>query len=100
MERADTHLGKNYTLCSDHFEDSEFLDPRKKEEGLHDKAVPTKFDFSRPPPKRSRKRSVTTQREPTPKKSTKKMRKGNNTQGAVLHHIGERGSWFVCLLVA
>ena len=43
-------LYKCYTLCANHFEDSQFMNPQAKKSLIHN-ALPTLFDVPNPPPK-------------------------------------------------
>ena len=43
------HLYKTYVLCSDHFEDNQFMNAAVKNRLIHN-AVPTLFDIPNPPP--------------------------------------------------
>ena len=60
-----------YTLCSKHFEDSQFMNPAKKNSLIHT-AVPTIFDVPNPPPSVTPKRPLPkhTCATPPPKPST------------------------------
>ena len=43
-------LNKQYTVCANHFEDNQFMNPAMKNRLIHN-AVPTIFDIPNPPPK-------------------------------------------------
>ena len=52
------HLYKNYIVCENHFEESQFMNPNVKKKKLIHTAVPTLFDVPNPPPKVTLKRSL------------------------------------------
>ena len=54
------HLYKFYNVCANHFEDSQFMNPAKRNSLIHN-AVPTIFDVPNPPP-------LLTPRRPIPKR--------------------------------
>ena len=49
-EYSPQHLYNAYTLCSRHFEDSQFMNPVEKRSLIHT-AIPTFFDVPNPPPR-------------------------------------------------
>ena len=51
LEKYSTEqLYNGYTLCANHFEDSQFMNPQAKIKLIHN-ALPTLFDVPNPPPK-------------------------------------------------
>ena len=50
MSYSTEKLNKQYTVCGNHFEDNQFMNPAMKN-GLIHNAVPTIFDIPNPPPK-------------------------------------------------
>ena len=51
LEKYSTEqLYNGYTLCANHFEDSQFMNPQAKMKLIHN-ALPTLFDVPNPPPK-------------------------------------------------
>ena len=83
MKKSVQYISRNYTLCSKHFGDSQFMNPAMKERGLMWKAVPTIFTVPNPPPKESTEQPLHTQREVPQEEEPprKKSRKGKKTEG-------------------
>ena len=50
MSYSTEKLNKQYTVCANHFEDNQFMNPAMKNRLIHN-AVPTIFDIPNPPPK-------------------------------------------------
>ena len=68
-------LYKNYSLCSDHFELSQFMNPQKKK--LIWNAIPTLFTVPNPPPAVTPKRSLPSKRKADHVGPKPKRTKGN-----------------------
>ena len=85
------HMYNSYTLCSKHFEDSQFMNSAKKNSLIHT-AVPTIFDVPNPPPSVTPKRPLPkcTCATPPPKPSTAMTQpcspteEANNDEGKVI----------------
>ena len=72
MARTTDYINRNCYLCSEHFEDSQFMNASTKDR-LNWKAVPTKFNVPNPPQKVAPKRKLPTKRGgPVSKRSRKK----------------------------
>ena len=50
MSYSTEKLNKKYTVCANHFEDNQFMNPAMKNRLIHN-AVPTIFDIPNLPPK-------------------------------------------------
>ena len=48
MSYSTEKLSKQYTVCANHFEDNQFMNPAMKNRLFHN-AVPTIFDIPNPP---------------------------------------------------
>ena len=49
MSYSTQKMNKQYTVCANHFEDNQFMNPAMKNRLIHN-AVPTIFDIPNPPP--------------------------------------------------
>ena len=69
MSYSTEKLNKQYTVCANHFEDNQFMNPAMKNRLIHN-AVPTIFDISNPPPKLTPKQQLP-KYHPLPSKTPK-----------------------------